>query len=105
MTDRLQHFDIWKPPLKQGTPLTTEGELSIRGHEFHYTKESIRRITQRLTGSRKSAVPRMYIWEEGYRKQNVLGGYPHFNFYSNPQCAKNLLLMAKAYHKERLDQK
>lgn len=105
MTDRLQHFGYMEASIEAGTPLTTEGELSIRGHEFHYTKRidtTDYPTSYRVTKKRRT---KDVHWEEGYRKQNVLGGYPHFNFYSNPQCAKNLLLMAKAYHKERLDQK
>ncbi|MEE0776573.1 MAG: cobyrinate a,c-diamide synthase [Bacillota bacterium] len=99
MTDRLQHFGYMEAAIEDGTILTTEGSESIRGHEFHYTKrtdETAFPASYRVTKKRRT---KEVHWEEGYHQNNVLGGYPHFNFYSNPQCAKNLLLMAQEYQR------
>lgn len=99
MTDRLQHFGYMQAEITADTPLTGDTSGTITGHEFHYTK----RVD-------KAAYPPRYqvskpgknqCWQEGYQRENTLGGYPHFNFWGNPQMAKNLLLAAAAYQQRR----
>lgn len=95
MTDRLQHFGYMQAEIAAGTPLSGDVPGVITGHEFHYTK--------RVDG--EDFPPRYQVskpgknqcWQEGYQQANTLGGYPHFNFWANPQMAKNLLLAAVAY--------
>lgn len=58
---------------------TVEG-LKIKGHEFHYSdiydineKETIFNIKKQNGNA----------WQCGYRKKNLIAGYPHINFFGN----------------------
>lgn len=97
MTDRLQHFGYMEAEIAPGTPLTygLKQPLSIRGHEFHYT--------QRQETAEPGPAPRYQVhkpaaasrvWQEGWQVQNTLGAYPHFNFWAQPQAARNFLQLA-----------
>ncbi|MDO4542101.1 MAG: cobyrinate a,c-diamide synthase [Bacillota bacterium] len=100
MTDRLQHFGYMEAKIAAGTPLSPEGEVNIRGHEFHYTKRVDDSSIPGVYRVSKSRRDKVITWEEGYSKKNTLGAYPHFNFYSNPEVAKNFLQTAAAYRKK-----
>jgi cobyrinic acid a,c-diamide synthase len=54
----------------------------LRGHEFHYSS---------IDGD-TSSIPKLYAvnndTEEGYQYKNVLGGYMHLHFGSNPDAVK-----------------
>lgn len=100
MTDRLQHFGYMEAKINEKTPLSSEESISIRGHEFHYTKRVDTEnfpTSYRVTKMRRN---KTVTWEEGYCKNNTLGAYPHFNFYSNPQVAMNFLKTADNYRRK-----
>lgn len=80
MTDRLQHFGYMTANIKKGTPLSLEEEIIIKGHEFHYTKRRDETPFATVYNVSKQRRDKTVNWQEGYVKQNTLGGYPHFNF-------------------------
>jgi cobyrinic acid a,c-diamide synthase len=82
-----------------GTPLTKSAPAKIRGHEFHYTQRVDE--AEYPTRYRVTKPGKKLNWTEGYQAHNTLGGYPHFNFYANPDCAKSLLLAAAEYHNKK----
>jgi len=90
MTKRLQRFGYVTVKASFG-----EKPIEIRGHEFHHS------IVET-----QEAMPTAYViskkdrtWTCGYRKKNVLAGYPHIHFYSNPLFLEALLTKA-LNHKE-----
>jgi cobyrinic acid a,c-diamide synthase len=61
--------------------------ITVRGHEFHHSLVTT-----------AEALPTAYVitkkgktWTCGYRQKNVLAGYPHIHFYSNPMFLTSLL--------------
>jgi cobyrinic acid a,c-diamide synthase len=95
MTDRLQHFGYMEAEIAADTPLTQTAPTKICGHEFHYTQRIDK--TDYPTCYQVTKPGKKLSWQEGYQAYNTLGGYPHFNFYANPTCAKSLLLAAAEY--------
>ncbi len=66
-------------------------ETVLRGHEFHYS----------CIDSMPPAVERVYTvattTAEGYRQNNVIGGYMHLHFGSNTGAARNFINFCKDY--------
>jgi cobyrinic acid a,c-diamide synthase len=70
-----------------------ENKIKAKGHEFHKSRiidetkdkdvEYVYKI-QKIR-NRKS-------WDEGFKKKNTIGGYPHIHFYSNLEFLKSLLM-------------
>ena len=92
MTERLQRFGYVEICAYLGGK-----SIEIRGHEFHHSDVTI-----------SEAVPTAYVitknsrtWTCGYRRKNVLAGYPHIHFYSNPLFLKALLTTVLAYREEQ----
>ena len=102
MTDRLQRFGYMEAKIEKGTILSPEDELTIRGHEFHYTKRVDEEALPAVYHVSKQRRTKTVTWEEGYRINNTVGGYPHFHFYANPAFAKNFLTAASKYRREGL---
>lgn len=82
MTTRLQRFGYVNIKASLGAE-----PIEIRGHEFHHS------IVET-----QGEIPTAYViskedrtWTCGYRKKNVLAGYPHIHFYSNPLFLEALL--------------
>jgi cobyrinic acid a,c-diamide synthase len=76
-----------------GCKFIADGER-IRGHEFHYSELSdmpghIDRCYRVYRGRAKEFLP------EGFRIDNVLAGYMHLHFASNPDFAKNFVGMCR----------
>ena len=88
--------------IEKGTILSPEEELTIRGHEFHYTKRVDEEELPAVYRVSKQRRTKTVTWEEGYRINNTVGGYPHFHFYANPAFAKNFLTAASKYRREGL---
>ncbi|GLC89255.1 cobyrinate a,c-diamide synthase [Lysinibacillus piscis] len=65
-------------------------EETAKGHEFHYSK---------YTGEHQSpayeTVGRFGKKKEGYQANNLVAGYTHFHFVSNPKLVDNWLLACK----------
>jgi cobyrinic acid a,c-diamide synthase len=74
----------------------------IRGHEFHYSVTQVDgrvACTYRVT----KAAPENKIpasWEGGYQVHNLLAGYPHLHFWSNPVFAESFLEQCKIQRNE-----
>ena len=102
MTDRLQRFGYMEAKIEKGTILSPEEELTIRGHEFHYTKRVDEEELPAVYHVSKQRRTKTVTWEEGYLLNNTVGGYPHFHFYANPAFAKNFLTAASKYRREGL---
>lgn len=102
MTDRLQRFGYMEASIQKGTPLSPESAIAIRGHEFHYTKRVDTQDFPTAYQVTKVRRNKTVTWQEGYWKNNTLGAYPHFNFYSNPQVAINFLKTADNYRRKVL---
>ena len=65
-------------------------EEQAKGHEFHYSKYS---------GSHNTAtyetIGRFGKKKEGYQEGNLVAGYTHFHFVSNPKLVDNWLTACK----------
>ena len=84
-TPRLSRFGYITLTAREGVPFLPEGE-SIRGHEFHYFDseacgDALR--AQKPTGSRS--------WTCGHSRGNLLMGFPHLYYPSNPQFMERFL--------------
>ncbi len=91
MTDRLQHFGYMQATIAPHTVFSGEEPETLRGHEFHYTKRVDTTAYATVYDVSKKRKDKILHWQEGFQKNNVLGGYPHFHFYSNPACAARFL--------------
>lgn len=100
MTDRLQRFGYVETEIAAGTVLTAGIAQRMRGHEFHYTKRTDDQNYPTQYVVTKHRRTKDVVWNEGFQKYSALGGYPHFHFYANAQCAKCFLEAAAAYRKE-----
>lgn len=85
MTGKLQRFGY--------VNIDFEG-IRVKGHEFHHSIIEGRddeaaysyNVTKESTGER---------WQCGFRKLNVLAGYPHIHFYSSPEFFKRIIGLFK----------
>lgn len=101
MTERLQHFGYMQSTIAPGTIFSGEEPLTVRGHEFHFTKRVDQTTYATVYDVSKKRKDNILRWQEGYQKNRVLGGYPHFHFYSNPACAVHFLENALFEQKRR----
>jgi cobyrinic acid a,c-diamide synthase len=82
LTEKLQRF---------GYILIDFGGLIIKAHEFHY---SILEEVNEKDFSYKFNIKKASnnaSWQCGLSKKNVLAGYPHIHFYSNPDFFKKIV--------------
>lgn len=63
-----------------------------RGHEFHYSRESSAVASANSPAYQVSGRGRS--WSEGYARERLLSGYPHFYFPSNPEGVEKFLSLA-----------
>lgn len=82
----------------KGNFLITEGQVA-KGHEYHYS-----------TYSKPENIPYAYETksrfrkqEEGYMHENLIAGYTHFHFASNPLLAVQWIEQCKKYQKKAVD--
>jgi cobyrinic acid a,c-diamide synthase len=89
MLPRLQRFGYAEVTARGHCPFLGRGE-KIRGHEFHYSDigPMPRNIQRTYVVSRRK---NQEHHTEGYRRQNVLAGYLHLHFASNPDFAKRFV--------------
>lgn len=85
MTKRLQRFGYVNICAYLGGK-----PIEIRGHEFHHSIVE----TQEVIFTAYVISKKDRTWTCGYRKKNVLAGYPHIHFYSNPLFLEALLTEA-----------
>jgi cobyrinic acid a,c-diamide synthase len=97
-TGRLGRFGYIELIGKTGSLIGPTG-TQIKGHEFHYFDST-------CTGSAFQAVKpvRGTVWSCIHAKENLLCGFPHLYFYSNPKCAEIFLMKCRVYHNKRCRQ-
>lgn len=85
-TDKLSRFGYITLTVDKPQILLESASDSIRGHEFHYYESTAPGDTfyaQKPTGSRG--------WKCIHGQTNLLAGFPHFYYYSNPQAVQRFL--------------
>jgi cobyrinic acid a,c-diamide synthase len=96
MTDSLQRFGYVEIELTADNVLGKAGDR-IRGHEFHYSVTEVDASIARTYQVAKAVKNKAVIWEDGYRLHNLLAGYQHLHFWSNPALAQNFLARCQCY--------
>ena len=87
MTGSLQRFGYIEIDVVEDNILAAKGD-KIRAHEFHYSVTEVEGgipACFSIKKSRKNGEAR--IWKCGYKFYNLLAGYPHLHFWSNPGFA------------------
>jgi len=87
MTGSLQRFGYIEIDVVEDNILAAKGD-KIRAHEFHYSVTEVEGEIPAcfsIKKSRKNGEAR--IWKCGYKFYNLLAGYPHLHFWSNPGFA------------------
>lgn len=87
--ERLLRFGYIEAFSKEDTAFLNDGE-SIRGHEFHYwdsTNSGIQLKAQKPGGKRS--------WDCVHASGNLMAGFPHFYYLSNPVFAKKYVEACK----------
>lgn len=100
MTRALQRFGYIEVDITEDNVLATKGQ-KIRGHEFHYsTTEVAGNIPScyRIAKSRRNSEAR--VWQCGFKLYNLLAGYPHLHFWSNPGFAKGFVEKCLAFSRK-----
>jgi cobyrinic acid a,c-diamide synthase len=99
MTGSLQRFGYVEIQITEDTVIAKKG-AAIRGHEFHYSTTDV-----------DAAVPRCYrvskikqgqetkVWRCGFKIRNMLAGYAHLHFWSNPAFAQEFIGQCTEYSK------
>jgi len=95
MADFLKHRSVMTGKLQRFGYVNIKFDgIDIKGHEFHHSilvgcddeSEFKYNVTKESTGE---------TWSCGLRKQNVLAGYPHIHFYSNPEFLEKIICLFK----------
>jgi len=74
----------------------TENKIKSVGHEFHRSRIIDETKDKDVEyGYKIVKIRNRKTWKEGFKKKNVIGGYPHIHFYSNLEFLKNLLIKIK----------
>ena len=85
MTKRLQRFGYAK------LTLYNEGSCySINCHEFHKSKVNLEEIKVYKV-EKENYLGNKSEWSCGYKKNNVIAGYPHVNFLGNIELFKEII--------------
>ncbi len=91
MTGSLQRFGYVEIDVVEDNVIAAKGE-KIRGHEFHYTVTEVEGDIPACFSIRKSRRNgQARSWKCGYKLHNMLAGYPHLHFWSNPAFAKRFV--------------
>lgn len=96
MTAGLQRFGYVEIEFTMPNILGCPGE-KIRGHEFHH---SVVEGVDAPGSYRVTSALKEKDWTCGFVRNNVLAGYPHIHFWSNPKMAANLVKSCRRYRKE-----
>ncbi|MDP4182255.1 MAG: cobyrinate a,c-diamide synthase [Bacillota bacterium] len=97
MTSSLQRFGYVELQIIGGS-LFSEQDLLVRAHEFHYSKtipKDDEPVSYKVWKRRKGKDP--IVWNCGYKKKNLLAGYPHIHFWSNPEIAYGFVRSCAKY--------
>jgi cobyrinic acid a,c-diamide synthase len=99
MQSRLAALGYREVTAVRDTPLLLAGERA-RGHEFHYSKATYQEpenwsYAYKTVGRRGTQL-------EGYAQANVLAGYTHLHFASNPRIAERFVAACKLYRDQQM---
>jgi cobyrinic acid a,c-diamide synthase len=92
-TDHLQHFGYVTMRAVKDNLLCGRGG-QIRAHEFHRTVSDAPRDAFVVSKGERQ-------WTEYIAKGNLLAGYPHIHFWSDPKLAERFVRTCAKYQKER----
>ena len=93
-TSRLVRFGYGEFSAQEDTLLAPKGER-IRGHEFHYWDSSS--PGESFQGRKPG---RETVWPCIVGRGNLVAGYPHFYYYSNPAFARRFVAACARYQRE-----
>lgn len=82
----------------KGNFLIREGQ-EAKGHEFHYSTYTKPKNTHYAYETKS----RFKKQGEGYKHENLIAGYTHFHFASNPQLATQWIEQCKNYQKKAVN--
>lgn len=111
MTKSLQRFGYVEVEIKEGCVLSETG-CRVRAHEFHYSQimdnedfpdgykvykptENKKEVT--CGSSTETPEGRQKVWNCGYRKKNLVAGYPHIHFWSDTGIVSEFIKKCKEY--------
>ncbi|MDW7668115.1 MAG: cobyrinate a,c-diamide synthase [Bacillota bacterium] len=73
-----------------------ENKIKTIGHEFHRSRIIDETEDKDVEyGYKVEKISNRKAWDEGFKKKNVIGGYPHIHFYSNLEFLKSLIMKTK----------
>ncbi|SHI67913.1 cobyrinate a,c-diamide synthase [Lutispora thermophila] len=101
MTKSLQRFGYIEIDIVEDNVLAVKGE-KIRGHEFHYSITEVNEdipTCYSIKKSKRNSETR--IWKCGFKLHNLLAGYPHLHFWSNPSFAERFVKSCLGFGEKR----
>lgn len=97
MTASLKRFGYVFVKLTEDTILGKKGS-EIRAHEFHYSETVVdKRINSCFEVSKRRDGLTTQLWNCGFKIHNLLAGYAHMHFWSNPEFAKGFIESCRSY--------
>ncbi|KNY27998.1 cobyrinate a,c-diamide synthase [Pseudobacteroides cellulosolvens] len=94
MTQKLQRFGYVEVEIKEGSVLSEKG-CRVRAHEFHYSQIV---YNDDFPDGYKVYKPKTQkVWNCGYRKKNLIAGYPHIHFWSDTGIAAEFIKRCMEY--------
>lgn len=99
MTAKLQSFGYTNIQTIEDNILSRKGQ-SIRGHEFHFSTMDLDHEVPECFSVSK-AYGTGTVFKSGYKINNVLAGYPHMHFCSNPEFAEGFVESCKRFGTSR----
>jgi cobyrinic acid a,c-diamide synthase len=100
MQSRLAALGYREVTAIRDTLLLLAGERA-RGHEFHYSSATYRQPESWPYAYETVGLGGRYF--DGYARRNVLAGYTHLHFASNPRIAERFIAACKRYRDQRAE--
>ncbi|MDF2888364.1 MAG: cobyrinic acid a,c-diamide synthase [Lacrimispora sp.] len=98
-TGKLKRFGYIEAVAKEDMPFLNKGE-SVRGHEFHYWDS-----TNNGEQMQAHKPGRGVSWDCVLAKDNIMAGFPHFYYPSNPQLPKRFLEACRQVMNQKRNEK
>ncbi|MBZ4645464.1 MAG: hypothetical protein JG777_953 [Clostridia bacterium] len=100
MTGKLQRFGYVNVELNRDCIIGQKG-LKFRAHEFHRSIVDAKGVECCYNVSKMRDGGLLSTWQCGYAMHNVVAGYAHVHFWSNPAVAQHFLASAQTYEFSR----
>lgn len=106
MTAALKRFGYVEVMLAEDTLLGDKGD-STKAHEFHYSETELDadassgKVSKSYKVMKKRDGMPERTWECGFRRNNLLAGYPHLHFWSNPDFAANFIRSCEKHRQQK----